>query len=582
MNDFPVDKNSYLAFDGLSIRDKIRERLNQTGIFTDQNFEGSNLAGFNDALAMSFSLLIYYLNQSSSNGQLTQTAVYENASKIVKDFGYNPIGHQTASIGFTLTAQDLSKGLYTIPRYSSLDVAGVIYSTNNDISFTKTIDTSQEIQGIEMDSVLYQGTFLEFPSVTPSGNVNETILLTVDDNNIVDAFNIDVYVKTNNVWKKWKKTQSLFLNNYSDEVFEVRFNENKRYEIKFGDDINGKKLTSSDQVAIYYLKSLGVAGEVGANVLNDKKLVSLDTDRLSEILTDINDNVYMDDNALRNLILDNKFTSTYYNAPETIDNIRKNAPSSFRSQFNLTTNKSFETFVRSNLSHIIHDVKVKNNSEYIDSYIKYFYDIGLSKPQNESRALFNQVTFADSCNFNNIYIFVVPKTINNTLSYLTPAQKTLMIDSMKEEKVLTSEIIPMDPVYISFDLCISESNTITTEDIKNTELYIVRSLTKRSESSIKRDIENILVSAFSSQNNNLGQNINIYQLDTMIRDIEGVGQIYTRNKKTDVKLDGLKFISWNPVYFDATKSEVGSTAILEDFQFPFLNNKTFIDRITIV
>jgi hypothetical protein len=165
---------------------------------------------------------------------------------------------------------------------------------------------------------------------------------------------------------------------------------------------------------------------------------------------------------------------------------------------------------------------------------------------------------------------------------LTPAQKTLMIDSMKEEKVLTSEIIPMDPVYISFDLCISESNTITTEDIKNTELYIVRSLTKRSESSIKRDIENILVSAFSSQNNNLGQNINIYQLDTMIRDIEGVGQIYTRNKKTDVKLDGLKFISWNPVYFDATKSEVGSTAILEDFQFPFLNNKTFIDRITIV
>lgn len=582
MNDFPVDKNSYLAFDGLSIRDKIRERLNQTGIFTDQNFEGSNLAGFNDALAMSFSLLIYYLNQSSSNGQLTQTAVYENASKIVKDFGYSPLGHQTASIGFTLTAQDLSKGLYTIPRYSSLDVAGVIYSTNNDISFSKTLDTNQEIQGIEMDSVLYQGTFLEFPSVTPSGNVNETILLTVDDNSIVDAFNIDVYVKTNNVWKKWKKTQSLFLNNYSDEVFEVRFNENKRYEIKFGDDINGKKLLSSDQVAIYYLKSLGVAGEVGANVLNDKKLVGLDTDRLSEILTDINDNVYMDDNALRNLILDNKFTSTYYNAPETIDNIRKNAPSSFRSQFNLTTNKSFETFVRSNLSHIIHDVKVKNNSEYIDSYIKYFYDIGLSKPQYESRALFNQVTFADSCNFNNIYIFVVPKTINNTLSYLTPAQKTLMIDSMKEEKVLTSEIIPMDPVYISFDLCISESNTITTEDIKNTELYIVRSLTKRSESSIKRDIENILVSAFSSQNNNLGQNINIYQLDTLIRDIEGVGQIYTRNKKTDVKLDGLKFISWNPVYFDATKSEVGSTAILEDFQFPFLNNKTFIDRITIV
>ena len=38
MNDsFPVPQDAYLAFDGLSIKDKIRQRLTQTGVFSDQN-----------------------------------------------------------------------------------------------------------------------------------------------------------------------------------------------------------------------------------------------------------------------------------------------------------------------------------------------------------------------------------------------------------------------------------------------------------------------------------------------------------------------------------------------------------------
>ena len=58
---FPVPKDSYLAFDGLTIKEKIKQRLNQTGIFTDQNFEGSNLAALNDVVAMVFSMLLYTL-----------------------------------------------------------------------------------------------------------------------------------------------------------------------------------------------------------------------------------------------------------------------------------------------------------------------------------------------------------------------------------------------------------------------------------------------------------------------------------------------------------------------------------------
>ena len=50
---------------------------------------------------------------------------------------------------------------------------------------------------------------------------------------------------------------SLFLSEPNSRHFEVRYNENKNYELKFGNSVNGKKLNLNDTVAIYYLKSNG-------------------------------------------------------------------------------------------------------------------------------------------------------------------------------------------------------------------------------------------------------------------------------------------------------------------------------------
>jgi hypothetical protein len=61
----PFDKNSYVAFDGVSIRDIIVNRLNQGQVFTDQNYQGSNLSGLIDVVSYTFSTLLYYLNKTS-------------------------------------------------------------------------------------------------------------------------------------------------------------------------------------------------------------------------------------------------------------------------------------------------------------------------------------------------------------------------------------------------------------------------------------------------------------------------------------------------------------------------------------
>ena len=582
MNDFPVPKDAYVAFDGLTIKEKIKDRLDQTGIFTDQNYEGSNLAAINDSIAMSFSLLLYYLNQNSTNGQFSETTVYENMNRIVKELNYNPVGYQTASVSFSMSANTLNAGFYSIPRYSNISIGGVNYSLGEDLSFTKTTDgTFEKINGIDSAAVLYQGTFTEFPVFTPAGTPNEIVYLTVDDTLYVDNFTIDVYVQTDGVWEKWDKTQSLYLNNSEDKAYELRFNENKIYEIKFGDDINGKQLTTSNRVLIYYLVSNGSNGELGSGGLAGRKMIQLISNNLQTILNQEN-TTYLSNNQMQYLSFDNKFSSTYFNEPESVASIRKNAPGVFRSQFNVSTKKAYETFIKSNFSNIVQDVVVMNNADYLDSYLKYYYNIGLTKPQFESRALYNQVNFSDSCSFNNVYLFCVPKTIQNSISYLTPSQKTLIIDTIRDEQVLTSETIVSDPVYIAFDLCVQSENTITKTDINNSELYVIKSFNnRRSDSSIKNDIQNAIVDFFSVTKNSLGQSINLQQLNTTLLAIDGVSQIYTRNKVTNSLLDGVAMVNWNPVYFDVTVSQTQTTLKLENFQFPFLNNKSFVDRITI-
>lgn len=582
MNDFPVPKDAYVAFDGLTIKEKIKDRLDQTGIFTDQNYEGSNLAAINDSIAMSFSLLLYYLNQNSVNGQFSETTVYENINRIVKELNYNPVGYQTANVSFSLSANTLNAGFYSIPRYSNISIGGINYSLANDLTFTKTTNGSLEkINGIDSDAILYQGTFTEFPVFTPAGTPNEIVYLTIEDNLTVDNFTIDVYVQTDGVWEKWDKTQSLYLNNSEDKVYELRFNENKRYEIKFGDSINGKQLTTSNSVLIYYLVSNGQSGELGSGGLVGRKMISLVSNNLGSILSGEN-TVYLTNNQIQYLSFDNKFPSTYFSEPEGITSIRKNAPSVFRSQFNVSTKKAYETFMKSNFSNIIQDVKVMNNAEYLDSYLKYYYNIGLTKPQYESRALYNQVNFSDSCSFNNVYIFGVPKTIKSSLSYLTPSQKTLIVDTIRDEQVLTSETIVSDPVYLAFDICVQTENTITKTDINNSEIYVIKKQNnRRSDSSIKSDIQSAIVDYFSVEKNSLGGTINIQQLNANLLNIDGVGQLYTRNKVSNSLLEGIEMVNWNPVYFDVTVSQTPTTLKLENFQFPFLNNKNFVDRITI-
>ena len=107
-NNFDLNVDSYAAFDALSLKQLIISRLNSNTIFTDQNFEGSNISSVIDIIAYAYNVLLFYLNQTAAESTFTSAQVYENINKIVKLIGYKPIGIQTAILPFQATANYLS------------------------------------------------------------------------------------------------------------------------------------------------------------------------------------------------------------------------------------------------------------------------------------------------------------------------------------------------------------------------------------------------------------------------------------------------------------------------------------------
>lgn len=600
--DFPLQQNAYAAFDAQSLKSLMLDQLNRGGVFTDQIFEGSNFNSFLDVIAYSYHVLLFYLNKTSSESLFSQAEIYENMNRIVKLIDYKPIGYQTSLLSFNTTAsENLPVGTYTIPRYSYFIINGVQYAFKEDVTFTKTETGGVSLDQLSKNNLLYQGRFVEYPIYTAIGEPYEVVRVVLVDQNgnapFVDHFTMNVYVKNKvtQKWSLWSQVPNLFLYENQDEIYELRFNENGRYEIKFGNDITGKKLQSGDEVLVYYLQSDGTPGEVGVGTLDGNGLFQYSSSNYTPVTNDTkNENItYMTPSQFAFLTFTNSDPSTTFGQPETVDNIRENAPNTFKRQYRLITTGDFKSYISNTFKNIIHDVQVVNNKEYLDGHIKYLYNLGLKYPSLESRVLYNQVTFADTCNFNNVYCYLVPKLqkansikVNN--NFVTDAQKQYIESFIDPIKLTSSEVIYSDPVYMAFNLGISlPVETLDKEIYTQTKLIIVKRFDSRvNDDEIKSVVTKIFQDYFDPNNIKLEQTIDLTNLNNSVAEVNGVKSFYTKRVAPDgriVEADGISLLYWNSVY-DKEDIHVSTQNINMDyFQFPYLFDKdNFLERIEIV
>jgi hypothetical protein len=601
--EFNLPKNAYAAFDAVSIKQLIVNRIKSSGIFPDIDYEGSNINGLVDIIAYTYHVLLFYLNQTASDSLFSQAELFENMNKIVSLIGYKTNGNNTSTLNVNVSADEtLPKNTYTIKRFSNISIRNVPYSFNSDITFQKTLDGKNEyIESIGKNNLLYQGIFKEYPTYTAVGDKFEQLILnidyptTIDNTKMIDQNNIFVFVKDVNTekWIECKEISSLYLADNISLVFEKRLNEYGHFEIKFGNGINGKQLNSGDTVLVYYLESDGSKGVVGNGAASEGKLILYNTRLYQEIYDDIEDpNAnYITTDQILAIKMYNEYTSvppTYF---ESVSDIRKNTPLIFSSQNRAVTIFDYKSIVEKSFSNILHDVAVCSNKQYTTDYLNYYYKLGLERPNLDAKLLFNQISFNDACDFNNVYIFCVPRLgaiqNENTPIDLFYAQKQSIIDKLEDYKMLTNNVVIRDPIYIGFNIGLNIEGEEFTSDIKDeTKIRITRSQYDLiSKEQIKSTVFKLIEEFFAQENNKLGQVLNFSDLSFQILSINGVQSVETVRTVNNVeyKTPKLSFIYWNPLYPKYDVNITSQNITLEFFQFPFFYEITdLLNRIEIV
>lgn len=579
--DFSLDSNAYAAFDATSLKELIIQRLTEQNVFTDHIFEGSNISAINDIIAYSYHVLLFYLNRTANEALFSEAQIYENMNRIVKLIDYKPIGYQTSTLTVNAKATDsLTKGSYSIPRYTFVIIDGIAYSFTKDIPFSKIADDEETIESIGDENLLFQGKYTEYPVQVANGTDFETIVMTTGDDQIEDS-SIGVYVYDSQLSKyiEYQEVDSLYLKNPSDRVYEKRYNENGKYEIKFGNNVNGKKLNVGDDIYIFYLKSDGEEGKVQANALSNGNVILYSSPSFLNIWDDIkttNTN-YLSFNNISTILLSNLLPATDANDAENVGEIRRYAPLAFKNQNRLVVVDDFYNAIKRNFGNILTDVKVLDNDSYISSYLAYLQTIGLENPLLESRVLLNQVKFATSINFNNVYVIAVPRldvsSSVNPVQFISTGQQELIKNMITPHKVIGAEVAFADPVYTAFDIAAPLGSTETlTEDIRNKSILEIEKDSNIivDKDTLKQNVSNTITNYFKNSNSSLGQLVDLTQLSRDIISIDGVKSIKTvRSDNSSLKIEGLGFLSWNPVYPENDIQIINQNLQLDTFKFPY-------------
>lgn len=591
----PVD--AYVNFDAVSLKNFIIQRLNENSKFTDQNYEGSNLSSLIDIISYTTHVLLFYLNQTSSEAVFDQASIYENMNRIIKLIGYKPTGQQTSQVAVNCVASAaLPINSYLFKKYSYFLIDNVQYTIISDFAFEKLTSNEESIKTINDNLILYQGSVEEYPSYISEGLDFETFPIVVD--NLVDATTetfiadgtISIYVKEKDTdtWIEYLEVGNLYLASSNERVFELRLNENGHYEVKFGNSTFGKKLNFNDEVKAFYILSDGNSGIISKNIIKNNKLFLYSSPTFNDIYSDIStvSSEIVSSTTSSLLNFSNPLNSTAVNAAETVNDLKNNVPHLVASQLRLVTESDYESFLNKNISNIVNSIKVVNNSTFLEEYIQYYYDICVD-PNKVNRVILNQVNFVDACDFNNVNIFCVPKfeiaVDENYPPFLSNSFKNLLLNLTNDKKILSHAVIPRDPIYYAFDVGYSiGSPSKLAYDNSRIEIILEKN-SRLSKQSIKQNIKNEILNFFKSENNKLGQNLNLSNLTGNILSIEGIKSIQTVNTLENSIFNGISFVAWNPIFEHSDVRFVNQNLTLPYFKFPyFYRPNNLINKIEII
>lgn len=574
--------SSYALFNATDIKQFIIDQLkaNPDSPFKDADYLGSNINAFIDIIAIMLQQILFSYSVNASETSFSTALLYENMSRIVSLLNYKSAGKQTSilPVRFTIQRSDTSSidqsERVAIPKFLNVN-----YNHQYTLLTEESVFIPRGQNSVNYDTILYQGKVHESQTYIAAGDEFELInvidnSIKVTNNSFISDNSFTIYVDETgkNDWVEYEECSSLFLENSEAKKYEKRFTEDFGYEFKFGNGVHGKKLQKGARIIIYYIVSDGESGIIGDNILNGKDLVFYNTVNLQTIKNSINSSNSEKIVDLSKISVQNTGPSTPISYPESVASIRKNAPKAFASQGRLFSLGDYESFINKNFATYVKDTYFCKNDEYTSDYLKYYYDIGMAYPQQDSRLNIAQVEFMTAVNFNNIYCFLVPAIntfINDKIpNYLNPALKKQIVNKAIPSMGISHNLVILDPIYKAFTFgSYNLDDDVYNKDQLENKLILVRNKnTKYSYNFIKNFCIDSLKTYFNTLK--LGSIINASDISQIINLIPGVKSFYIKDKN-GYQDNKVSLYVWNPLYSNEDNTISSQLYKCKKFEYPY-------------
>lgn len=319
-----------VSLDFETIKSNLKTFLKSQNKIQDYDFEGSNISVLLDVLAYNTWQQNYYLNMIANEMFLDTAVLKDSIVSHVKELNYVPRSAQGAKAVFTVkvTPSGELPSSINIDKYTKFTstIGGNSYSfyTEDDYTILPSTDTITSTTVYQLANVeVYEGTLTrEFFTVNSTNNYSITI-----SNKDADTRFLDVTVRESNTSSantRWVKASTIYGLNSTSNVFFIEPEKDDLFKISFGDGLFGRKPSLNNIVSVTYRIASGDAAN------NGKTFTCANGLRQNSSVTYTNVAITTSSNSIGGA------------APETIEEIKRNAPRSFQVQERAVTANDFK------------------------------------------------------------------------------------------------------------------------------------------------------------------------------------------------------------------------------------------------
>jgi hypothetical protein len=313
-----VKRLTELDFDG--IKTNLKTYLQAQDQYADYDFEASGLSVLIDLLAYNTQYNAFLAHMVSNEAFLDSAVKRNSVASIAKTMGYTARSARAARATINLTivpSSTYNSGSLTISNRTaftaSLNGKTFKFYPITDYTVNKTLDDAGIENFVFTDIIIAEGSLVDNSQIIAAGNEQGPVLMANPD---VDTTTVTCDVQdsiSSSDTTTFTFSENILNVTPTSNIFYVEEALNGNYEVRFGDDVIGKKLTIGNIVRLTYLATQG-ANANGASSFTPPSQITGSGETIT--LTVVS-------------------ASAGGSAQESVDSIRFNAP-----RFNATKNRA--------------------------------------------------------------------------------------------------------------------------------------------------------------------------------------------------------------------------------------------------